>query len=88
MCLTGWKYIAHLAHFNKRARDQTSPLYKAASNAFAGRLDFAEVHSSINALVEKYGVEVLPTLGVVSTADDQVRSFSLVGSSSLLATLI
>lgn len=56
-------------------RDQTSPLYKAASNAFAGRLVFAEVHSSISELVQQYDMTSFPTLGVVTTADDQLHRF-------------
>ena len=47
-------------------RDDTSPLLKALSNEFAGRLTIAEVHSSETELTEAYGVTAFPELHVVA----------------------
>ena len=47
-------------------RDDTSPLLKALSNEFAGRLTIAEVQSSETELTEAYGVTAFPELHVVA----------------------
>eukprot|EP00618_Florenciella_parvula_P012426 CAMPEP_0119482254 /NCGR_PEP_ID=MMETSP1344-20130328/10189_1 /TAXON_ID=236787 /ORGANISM="Florenciella parvula, Strain CCMP2471" /LENGTH=808 /DNA_ID=CAMNT_0007516639 /DNA_START=65 /DNA_END=2491 /DNA_ORIENTATION=+ len=52
-------------------RDSSSPLYKSLANSFAGRLTFAEVHSSEEGLTAQYAIDKFPTM-LVTLVDHDV----------------
>lgn len=57
--------------FSEKA--QTTSLYKMLSTYFKERLTFGQIHSSEEALVQKFGIDHFPTLIIVHGEKEPVK---------------